>query len=211
MYMVMEPKENQEPEIDEPSIEEPRGELLDEEIELSQEDSPEIEEEELDEVQQRMLQLEQESKENFDKYLRAVAELENFKKRNAKERADMLRYAGEFLARDLLNVIDDLERAISQEKLGSAEEILEGIRLIHGGFINVLKRHSVEPFESAGEKFDPNKHEALAIVPSEEHPPGVVMEQLKKAYLFKDKLLRPAQVVVSAEPASEPDSSDSEA
>lgn len=199
----MEPKENQEPEFEE---------AVEASAESSREFSEEVaeqaeseESEDLSGEEAKILQLEKESKESFDKYLRAVAELENFKKRNAKERSEMLRYAGEYLARDLLNIVDDLDRAISQEKLGTAEEIIEGIRLIHGGFLNVLKRHSIEAVESAGETFDPNKHEALAIVPSEDHPPGVVMEQLKKAYFFKDKLLRPAQVVVSAESTKDSD------
>lgn len=157
-----------------------------------------------DEEQARVQALEAESKENYDKYLRTVAELENFKKRSTKERSEMLRYAGEYLAGDLLNVLDDLERATSQENPGTIEEILEGIGLIKTGFTNVLKKHSVEAMDSVGKPFDPNTHEALTTVQTDEHPAGVVIEQFKKAYYFKDKLLRPAQVVVSAaKPQSE--------
>lgn len=145
--------------------------------------------------------LEKENKENYDKYLRAIAELENFKKRAVKERSELLKYAGESLVIDLLEVIDDFDRAlnIDVEKLGTPQEILEGVRMIRGRFAGVLKKHSVEAKESLGEKFDPTCHEALTTVPSKEHAPGTVIEQLRKAYVFKDKLIRTAQVVVSKE------------
>jgi molecular chaperone GrpE len=144
-----------------------------------------------------------EAQENYDKYIRSVAEFENFKKRNAKERSDMLRYAGEHLARDLLEIVDDLARASSSEVGGTAEEIQSGVRLINERFVALLQNHQIKGEEAVGEVFDPNKHEALTTVPTTEHPEGVVIEQLRKAYFFKDKLLRPAQVVVSARPASE--------
>lgn len=142
----------------------------------------------------------QEAEENFEKYLRAAAELENFKKRVARERADLIRYAGEHLARDLLDVADDLDRATSQELPGNAEEVLAGIRMIGERFISILEKHSIKGEEAVGEQFDPSKHEALLSVPKSDVEPGLVIEQLKKAYMFKDKLLRAAQVVVAVEP-----------
>lgn len=146
--------------------------------------------------------LEKENKENYDKYLRAIAELENFKKRATKERSELLKYAGESIVVDLLDVLDDLDRAVNIDpaKLGTPQEVIEGVRMIRGRFAAVLKKHSVEVKEAAGEKFDPLCHEALTTVSTKDHPPGTVMEQLRKAYVFKDKLIRTAQVVVSKEP-----------
>jgi len=146
-----------------------------------------------------------ESRVNYEKYLRSVAEFENFKKRSVKERADMLRYAGQHLASDLLNIVDDLTRATTQETTGSAEEILKGVSLIRDSFTAVLNKHSIKSVDSKGEKFDPSQHEALSIVPSLDHEAGIVIEELNKAYFFKDKLLRPAKVVVSAEAPSSPE------
>lgn len=149
----------------------------------------------------RIEELGKESKDNYDKYLRAIAELENFKKRATKERAELLKYAGESLVIDLLEVLDDFDRAllVDSAKLNSPEEIIQGVRMIRGRFAGVLKKHAVESKEAIGEKFDPLCHEALSMVPTKDHQPGMVIDELRKAYLFKDKLIRTAQVVVSKE------------
>lgn len=139
-----------------------------------------------------------EVKENYDKYLRALAEVENQKKRNLKERSDLLRYAGENLARDLLEVVDNLGRAVSQKpETGVGEEFFTGIEMIHSQLVSVLDRHGIKGESSLGEPFDPNKHQAMTMVPTALHPVGTVIEEFRKAYYFKDKLLRPAQVVVA--------------
>ena len=151
----------------------------------------------------KIAELAKEAEENWNKYLRSVAEFENYKKRTLKERADLIRYAGEHLAHDLLEVFDDLKRASQQEVNPGGEEILEGVQLILNRFEQVLGQHSVVA-ESALEKpFDPEKHEAIATVPTTEHKPGTVMEEFKRAFFFKDKLIRPAQVVVSKEPEAD--------
>ncbi|MCB0325218.1 MAG: nucleotide exchange factor GrpE [Bdellovibrionales bacterium] len=150
-------------------------------------------------AEQLVLKHREEAQENYDKYLRAVAELENFKKRVAKERADLIRYAGENLARDLLDVVDDLERASAQAGSASAEDIAQGIELILKRLHELLGRHSIVGEDAIGQQFDPSKHEALATAPSTEHAPGTVMEQFRRPYFFKDKLLRPGQVVVASE------------
>ena len=138
-----------------------------------------------------------ESKENYDKYLRCAADLDNFKKRTAKERSDLIRYAGEGLALDMLEVVDNLERAIAQEaSQANADELLKGVRLIYERFVSLLDRHGIKSQESVGQEFNPALHEALATVPTNAQPPNTVIEQYRKAFYFKDKLLRPAQVVV---------------
>lgn len=141
--------------------------------------------------------LEAEVKENYDKYLRAVAELENYKKRAIRERSDLLKYAGENIARDLLEVVDTFQLALAQNVEGVNEEFLKGIKMIFDRFIAILEQHSVRGESVLGKPFDPNTQQALASVPSSEHIPNTVIEEFKRAYFFKDKLLRPAQVVVA--------------
>ena len=114
-----------------------------------------------------------------------------------KERSELIRYSGESVIIDFLDVLDDLDRA-SNAEANSVEGVLEGVEMIKKRFEGVFKKHSVESKDYIGQEFDPNCHEALTTMPTDEHQPGVVMDQLKKAYFFKDKLIRPAQVVVSA-------------
>ena len=139
------------------------------------------------------------SEENHDKYLRALAELDNFKKRSIKERADLIKYSGENLARDILNIVDDLERALNSACGGTSEGFLDGIKLIADNLVSTLKKHQIEGEPSVGKPFDPQKHEAMATVPTADCEPGTVIEEIKKLYLFKDKVLRVGQVVVAKE------------
>ncbi len=138
-----------------------------------------------------------EAAENYDKYLRAVAELENYKKRALRERADVLRYAGESLARDMLEIADHLQRALAQDMDGVRDDFVKGLQLILDRFQAIMEQHQVRGESAVGTAFDPVKHEALASVPTADHPAGTVLEEFKRAYYFKDKLLRPAQVVVA--------------
>lgn len=136
-----------------------------------------------------------------DKYLRAVAELENARKRHARDRSDLIKYAGESLARDLLEVLDGFDLALKQDNKGSLEEFVKGMTIIQGQLRGIFERHSIKPESLLGKQFDPNKADAIALMPSDEIDEGVVMEEFKKAYHFKDKLLREGQVVVSKGPA----------
>lgn len=145
-----------------------------------------------------------EAAENYDKYIRAVAELENYKKRALRERADVLRYAGESLARDMLEIADHLQRALAQDMEGVRDDFVKGLQLILDRFQAIMEQHQVRGESSVGTAFDPVKHEALASVPTSDHPAGTVLEEFKRAYYFKDKLLRPAQVVVAKEDEPQP-------
>ena len=140
-----------------------------------------------------------EVQQNHEKYLRAVADLENFKKRALKERAELIKYAGENLARDLVEVIDDLERALAAEYPGANQELVKGIELVLGRFQSVFEKHSIKGESALNQEFNPEKHEALSTVSSPEHNAGEIIEEFKKAYFIKDKLLRPASVVVACE------------
>lgn len=149
-------------------------------------------------------QLRAEAEANYDKYLRALAEMENQRKRAIKERSDLLKYAGENLARDLLDVADNFDRALSHADTSSREEFAAGVKLIRDQFMGILTRYQVKPESASGGTFDPSKHDALASVPTADAAPGTILEELRKAYFFKDKLLRPAQVVVAIAPPAPP-------
>lgn len=157
-------------------------------------------------LEDQVANLRSESAANYDKYLRAMAELENVKKRAVKERSELIKYGGENLARDLLEVVDNLERAIQAvpSEMGESAEFLKGVKMIFEQFTAVLERHSISGERSVGKPFDPQRHEAVASLPSAEHPEGTVVEEYRRAYYLRDKLLRPAQVVV-AKPISSSD------
>jgi len=190
----MEKEENTELDSEEQTKEPTKNQAKEQELENNQENP---EESESHASEDRISELEKEVDQNRNKYLRAIADLENYKKRVLKERSELIKYSGESVIIDFLDVLDDLDRACSAEAT-SVEKVIEGVEMIQKRLEGVFKKHSVESKDYLGEDFDPNCHEALTTVPTDEHPVGKVMEQLKKAYFFKDKLIRPAQVVVSA-------------
>ena len=140
----------------------------------------------------------EEAKSNYDRYVRQVAELDNFKKRSLREREENARYANETLVRDLLPVIDNLERAIAHAVGGgNGKPLVEGVDMVLKGFLDTLSKHGVQPVAAVGLIFDPAHHEALAQVESTEYSPNIVVEQHQKGYLMHERLLRPALVTVS--------------
>ena len=134
---------------------------------------------------------------NHDRFLRERADLENFKKRMQREKADALRFACEPLIRELLPVVDNLERA-AEHGTGNGESILEGVKLVLKSFVDVLDRYGVTRIDAVGEPFDPSRHQAMAQVESAAHEPNRVVEQHHRGYLLHDRLLRPALVTVSS-------------
>jgi molecular chaperone GrpE len=131
-----------------------------------------------------------------EKLLRAYADLENYKKRAAREKQEALRHGNEGLLRDLLPVIDNLERALAHARgVTGAEAVAEGIALVHRGLVETLERHGVRPVEARGAAFDPNLHEAIGHVESE-HPANTVVDEHQRGYALHDRLLRPALVTV---------------
>ncbi len=176
-----------------------RGEVAAEERDASRLPASEGGSEEVVNSEDIVDRLRAEAEENYDKYLRAVAELENYKKRAVRDRADLIRYAGEPIARDILEVVDNLELALSRHGAIENTEVIRGIQLILDQFLSILERHQIKPESAMGQIFDPQKQEAVAIVPSADKPAGTILEEFKKAFFFKDKLLRPGQVVVASE------------
>lgn len=139
-----------------------------------------------------------ESEENRDRWLRSVAELENFKKRSLQERSKLLKYKEEDLLRELLPVVDNLERALSNSPKDDMENPLtQGVKMVLRMFAEALKKYGVTEIEALGAGFDPQFHEAIAQEPSANGPSNLVTRELEKGYMYKDRLLRPAKVIVS--------------
>jgi len=132
-----------------------------------------------------------------DKWLRAEAELDNYKKRVHKERLEQLKYGYETLIRELLPVIDNLERAIEYSKKHSQKDSLyEGVELTLKLFKKVIEGFGVSEINSIGQVFDPNFHEGVGIEEGEDYEDNVVIKEMEKGYLYKDRLIRPAKVIV---------------
>ena len=136
------------------------------------------------------------AKEYYNRLARAQADFENLKRRTNKEREQLLKYAAEELIIDILPVIDNFQRAL-ESKNKSSEEFVSGVEMIYKQLLDVLKKAGVEEIKSLGEDFDPNKHEAIMQVESEEYPENKIVEVLRKGYILKDKIIRPAVVKVS--------------
>ena len=134
-----------------------------------------------------------------DKYLRALAELENYKKRAMKERSELIKYQGERILADLVEVLDNLGLALKY-KDGEADKLRAGLEMVHKLFLDTLAKWEVRPESALGRPFDPNKFEALSKIPVDDAVPGTVINEFKVAYMYKDKLLRPGSVVVADEP-----------
>jgi molecular chaperone GrpE len=136
-----------------------------------------------------------------DEYLdlakRAQADFENYRKRAAKEAAAAGERAKSGLVRELLPVVDNLERTLASAGEGE-QHLAEGVRLVHSELIAVLERNGVEQFDPAGESFDPSVHEALSTRPADGTEPGKVLDVVEKGYRANGSVLRPARVVVSA-------------
>ncbi len=137
---------------------------------------------------------------NHDLLLRARAELENVLKRQRRELEERARYEGLMISRDLLAVVDDLERALDHSGGEDGASIVSGIELVLKSMLAILEKHGVVRVEAAGQPFDPAVHEAVAMVETTEVEPNTVVEEHRCGYQLRDRLLRPAMVVVSKAP-----------
>ena len=143
--------------------------------------------------------LQQEVEKLNDQVYRLSAEISNIQKRNAKERQDAAKYRSQSLAQNLLNVIDNLERAIaSPSESEDAQNLKKGIEMVYESFLYALKEEGIEEIEALNQPFDPNKHHAVQAIPAEEgQESDVVVQVFQKGYMLKDRVLRPAMVIVS--------------
>jgi molecular chaperone GrpE len=129
---------------------------------------------------------------------RTQADFENYQKRTLREHQQELRYAHGKLARDLVPLLDNFERAVAAaQKAGETGPLVQGVAMIQGQFIDMLRRHGITPIEAVGQPFDPNTHHAVMQQPSEEVPPSTVLQVVEQGFMIHDRVLRPASVVVS--------------
>ena len=133
-----------------------------------------------------------------DRYARAMADFDNFRKRTARDREDLVKFAASDVLKDILPTVDNLARALDEAKDKADDPFVAGVKLVYDGLLKTLADHGATPLDSVGEPFDANFHEALAQMPSDDVDEGLVMNEVKRGWMLHGKLLRAAQVVVSA-------------
>lgn len=166
------------------------------------------------EKDKRIEQLEKEAAELKDRLLRKAAEFENYKRRSENDQLNLLKYAAESLILKLLPIVDDFERSLGHiENSSDIESLKQGIKLIYDKFMKVLDEQGVKKIDSTGQPFNVDYHEALMQRKSDEVPPHTVLDEVEKGYMYKDRVIRHAKVIVSedtGEHMTEPEDSDNE-
>lgn len=149
-------------------------------------------------LKERIEEMTAELEDYRDRHLRALADLDNFKKRMLREREQYTTYANANLIGSLLSVLDNFERALDSGKdLEDVEPFYRGVAMIYEELKSVLEKEGLEQVIALGEEFNPERHEAVVAVESGSHPPNVVVEELQKGYILKDRVIRPSKVAVS--------------
>ncbi len=148
--------------------------------------------------------LKKECEESNANYLKSLADMENFRKRTNRDKEESLKYSNEKLLRDLLPVLDFLDLAIGhsasyieQDTSGNLRTFVEGVELAYGEFVKILKNYGVEAVETSGKNFDANFHEAVEMIENSGKPEGIILEEKRKGYVFKGRLLRPSMVSIA--------------
>jgi molecular chaperone GrpE len=153
---------------------------------------------ELESLRAQLAEKDKEIAELKDKYLRTLADSENARKRIRQQSEESIRIQREAILRDLLPIIDNLERALAAARNGTdARTIVDGVEMTVRALIDFLRAQGVTPVQSVGQPFDPNRHEAVDHVPSDAHPPNTVVDEFHRGYLIGDRTLRPARVSVA--------------
>ena len=172
-------------------------------LETSNEEENKVEEKKeltpMEQLQEQIRLKDEEIANQKDTFLREKAELENFKKRLAKEKDDFVQFANERLLQELIQIEDNLERALEVPN-ATLESLKEGVEMIQKQFSTFLKNQKVEPIEAIGKPFDPALHEVLNQQESEEHEENTVIEQYSRGYTLNGRILRPTKVVISKKP-----------
>ena len=154
-------------------------------------------------LEERLEALQAQAAENHDLYLRARAELENLRKRAAKERTEALRFGNESILRNLLPVLDGLDRALAaagEDIVGAAFH--EGLQLLANQLLDTLQKEGLEAVAvTPGDLFDPTLHEAISTIPTDQYAENSIVEEITRGYRYKERVLRPSQVVVARAPA----------
>ena len=186
---------------------------IEDEIELDEmtTDEPSLEEAAFDEAPavDEVAALREERDAYRDRFMRALADAENARKRGDRDRREAEQYGGSKLARDMLPVHDNLKRAVeaaTEDQRQSAAAVIEGVELTIRELLSVLRKHGIEPIEpQIGERFDPQRHHAMFEAPLPETRAGDIIQVASTGFMMHDRLLRPAQVGVSSTPAPEPE------
>jgi molecular chaperone GrpE len=132
-----------------------------------------------------------------ERWLRTEAEMDNLRRRTRREIEDNAKFANQRLMVDLMEVVDNLHRALGVANQSTAEALVAGVQMVSHQFDEVMKRHGCQRISTLGEMFDPNYHEAIQMVPSDS-PAGSVIQEVRTGYRLHDRLIRPAQVIVAA-------------
>jgi molecular chaperone GrpE len=171
-------------------------------IELSPEDQAAEQPAEVAELREQLANKDKEIAELKDRYLRALADTDNIRKRMRQQSEDAIRLQRENLLRDLLPITDNLERAVEAARGGgNGKPIVEGVEMVLRSLLDFLRRNGVSPRESVGRPFDPQFHEAVDHVESGEHPPNTVISEFHRGYQVGERVLRPARVAVAKAPS----------
>ncbi len=147
-----------------------------------------------------VVELEAELDATKDRWLRAVADLENYKKRTKRETDEAVTRAIQGLLPAFLPTVDNLERALEVAGAGKVdqhEQLVQGITMVRDEFLGALRKHGIEAVESVGVPFDPSVHDALQQIDSPDHPPGMVIREFERGYKLGERLLRPARVIIA--------------
>jgi molecular chaperone GrpE len=150
-----------------------------------------------EELMGKIQEVEKKAAEHYDKYVRAVAEFDNYRKRAVREKADAIKYGNENLLRDILPLVDNLDRAMDHAgNSDDFEAFRQGLKMLHEQLMCCLRKHGVEMIDTAGKDFDPNVHEAMLQVDSDKHEARKIVSEFERGYLLNGRLLRPAKVCV---------------
>jgi molecular chaperone GrpE len=165
----------------------------------------EIPEEEIKRLRGELGAREKDARENYDRFLRAAADLDNYKKRSDKEKADAITYANEKLVLEILPVMDNLERALEHTEgvHDNLDSLKEGVTLTITQMFTVLKKFGLEEVKAVGERFDPALHHAITHDDGGGAEPGTVLKEFQKGYILKGRLIRPSMVSVAREKEKE--------
>lgn len=165
---------------------------------IQKEEGVDLSGETLELLQEALNKKEAECKEMGDKYLRVLAEMDNYRKRVAREQADSVKYANEKILSDLLTVVDNLDRAIVHSKdKKDFDSLIDGLDLTLKEFRGVMDKYGVKGIKTIGETFDPEKHHAVSIVESETHQDNSIVDEFRKGYILNDRVIRHSLVSVA--------------
>ncbi|NWG28320.1 MAG: nucleotide exchange factor GrpE [Ignavibacteriaceae bacterium] len=165
---------------------------------------PEQEEQTIDQSETRIAELEAQVKEWQDKFLRKAAEFENYKRRTENDQFNLINYAAESFITKLLPIVDDFERSMEHiEDIDNSNAVKEGIKLVYEKLLKLLNEQGVKKMQTKGQPFNVDYHDALMQRKDNSVPPHTVLEEVESGYLYRDKVIRHAKVIVSEDSPSE--------